>query len=160
MKELIRKILKEETEEVLELPSIKYFLNDWKWVIKFVKSEGNPLFSIQESLILRHNSLKTLGRLYSVEGNLDLYGCKNLTSLGKLSHVGEWLDLRGTNITSLGNLTHVGGGLDLYECKSLTSLGRLQHVGGLLDLRDTPMANEYSEEEIRKMVNVEGNIYL
>ena len=37
MKELIKRILKEETEEVLELPSIKYFFDDWNEVIKYVE---------------------------------------------------------------------------------------------------------------------------
>ncbi len=182
MKELIRKILKEETKEVLELPTINFFFNDWNEVIKYVESEGNPLFSMQGSLILRYNSLKTLGRLYSVEGYLDLftcenltslgnlthvgewldlYGCKNLTSLGNLTHVGEWLDLYGCeNLTSLGELTHVGGDLYLYNCEKLTSLGELTHVGGLLDLRGTPIAEKYSQKKIRKMIKVKGNIYL
>ena len=241
-KKINEQILKEQTEEVLELPTINFFFNDWNVVIKYVKEEGNPLFSMQGNLDLQDVCPETLGRLYSVEGDLDLYKCKNLTSLGKLSHVGgsldlrgtnvsslgslqhvgeyldlygcknltslgelthvggyldlfqcrnlislgnlthvkRGLDLRGTNITSLGNLQHVGGYLDLYECKNLTSLGNLTHVGEYLDLRGTkvtslgnlthvggdlylkrtPIANEYSEEEIRKMVNVEGDIEL
>ena len=180
MKELIRKILKEETENILELPHIKYFFDDWNEVIKYVKEEGNPLFSMQGNLDLRNVCPKTLGRLYSVEGYLDLYGCEILTSLGNLTHVKRGLDLRGTNITSLGNLQHVGGYLDLYECKNLTSLGNLTHVGGWLDLRhtkitslgnlqhvggdlllkNTPIAKKYSKQKIRKMIKVEGDIYL
>ena len=155
---------------------------------------------MQGNLNLQDVCPETLGGLYSVEGYLDLYYCYNLTSLGDLSHVGEWLDLRhtkiislgnlthvgewldlrGTNITSLGRLQHVGGHLDLEECENLTSLGNLthvgenlylrgtkvtslgnlQHVGGSLFLNETPIAKKYSKEEIRKMVNVKGNIYL
>jgi hypothetical protein len=145
MKELIKRILKEETEEV----------------IKYVKEQGNPLFSMQGNLNLRDVCPKTLGRLYSIEGYLDLLTCKNLTSLGELTHVGGWLDLyECKSLTSLGNLTHVGDYLDLYECENLTSLGSLQHVGGFLDLKNTPIAEKYSKQEIRKMVNVEGDIYL
>jgi hypothetical protein len=159
-KKINEQILKEQTEEVLELPSIKYFFDDWNEVIKFVKNEGNPLFSMQGNLDLRDVCPKTLGRLYSVEGDFDLYNCENLTSLGNLTHVGGFLELRDTKITSLGNLTHVGRWLDLYICKNLTSLGNLTHVGGHLDLRNTPISKKYSEDEIRKMVNVEGVILL
>jgi len=31
---IIKRILKEQTEEVLELPHIKYFFDDWNEVIK------------------------------------------------------------------------------------------------------------------------------
>ena len=157
---IIKRILKEQTEEVLELPHIKYFFDDWNEVIKYVKEQGNPLFSMQGNLDFQDVCPETLGGLYSVEGYLDLYYCYNLTSLGDLSHVGEWLDLRHTKIISLGDLSHVGRFLNLDDCENLTSLGNLKHVGGDLYLSNTPIAKKYSKEEIRKMVNVKGNIYL
>jgi hypothetical protein len=48
-----------------------------------------------------------------VGGYLDLYRCKNLTSLPDNLHVGGYLDLVGTPITSLGDNLSVGGYLDL-----------------------------------------------
>ena len=33
-------------------------------------------------------------------------------------------------------------------------------VGGNIDLRNTPLSKKYSEEEIRQMVKVDGDIYL
>jgi hypothetical protein len=57
-------------------------------------------------------------------------------------------------------LERVGGWLDLRGCKNLTSLGDLEYVGGDLYLRDTPITKKYSEEEIREMVEVKGDIYL
>jgi hypothetical protein len=53
--------------------------------------------------------------------------------------VGGFLYLRGTPIESLGNLTSVGE--DLY-------------------LERTPLSKMYTENQIRQMVNVDGNIYL
>jgi hypothetical protein len=53
--------------------------------------------------------------------------------------VGGYLDLRDTPIESLGNLASVGG--DLY-------------------LNDTTLSINYTEEEIRQMVDVGGDIYL
>jgi hypothetical protein len=73
--------------------------------------------------------------------------------------IGGDLNLVGTPIESLGNLQSVGGYLDLYNTP-IESLGNLTSVGSVLDLRETPLSKMYTEEQIRKMVNVGGNIYL
>ena len=68
--------------------------------------------------------------------------------------------LRGTPIESLGNLQSVGGNLDLYRTP-IESLGNLQSVGGeYLDLEGTGWGKMYNEKQIRKILNVEGDIYL
>jgi hypothetical protein len=69
------------------------------------------------------------------------------------------LDLRDTPIKSLGNLQSVGHSLDLMRT-SIESLGNLTSVGGYLDLDGTPLSKMYTEKQIRKMVNVVGEIYL
>ena len=93
------KILKEEKEQkVLRIPSLKIFNDDWDLLQKFLKSKGDPPYSI-----------------------------------------GDDLFLEGTDIESLGNL---------------------QSVRGNLDLRRTALSKMYTKEQIRKMVNVGGEIYL
>jgi hypothetical protein len=42
----------------------------------------------------------------------------------------------------------------------IDSLGNLTSVGGDLDLRGTPLSKKYTEEQIREMVNVDGEIYM
>jgi hypothetical protein len=69
------------------------------------------------------------------------------------------LNLGGTPIESLGNLQSVGRDLYLRETP-IKDLGNLQNVGGHLDLYGTPMSKKYSKQEIRQMVQVNGNIYL
>jgi hypothetical protein len=69
------------------------------------------------------------------------------------------LRLYGIPIESLGNLQSVGGYLDLYDTP-IKSLGSLQSVGGYLDLQETPISKMYNEKQIRRMVNVEGDIYM
>jgi hypothetical protein len=50
---------------------------------------------------------------------------------------------------------------DLYlRGAQIKSLGNLQSVGGDLDLNETPISKKYSRQEIRDMVNVDGDIYL
>ena len=170
------KKLMEEEQEVLNIPSLKYFDNDWNQLQKFLESEGNPPYSIDGNLDLRRTPIKSLGNLtsvggyldlrrtlikslgnlISVGGYLDLYGT-SIKSLGNLTSVGSYLDLANASIKSLGNLTSVGDFLDLSH-SSIKSLGNLQTVEGDLYLQDTPMSKKYSEEEIKQMVNVGGGI--
>jgi hypothetical protein len=140
MKFLIKKILKEETErlDVIHIPSLKYFNNDWNFLQEYLESEGNPP--------------------YTIEGDLDLYKT-NIESLGNLQSVGGYLDLHRTNIESLGNLQYVGGYLNLYGT-NVESLGNLQYVGGHLDLRITPISKKYSIKDIVKIINVRGTIFI
>ncbi len=56
-------------------------------------------------------------------------------------------------------LFSIKGDLDLRYTK-IESLDNLVSVGGNLDLTKTPLSEKYSEEEIRKQVEVVGKIYL
>ncbi len=178
-------LLKEmgDKPKVYNFPSLDVFGNEkpidnWNLMQKFLAKKGNPDFtitgdlglrdtpieslgnltSVGGDLGLRKTSIKTLGNLTSVGGHLDLYNTP-IESLGKLTSVGDYLDLEDTLIESLGNLTTVGGNLDL-EQTPIKSLGNLTTVGGSLFLRRTPISKNYTEEEIRSQVNVEGKIYL
>jgi hypothetical protein len=128
----------EEQQQVLQIPSLRVFNNDWNQLQKFLKSKGNPPYSLGGDLNLRKSQIESLENLTSVGG--DLY-------------------LRYTPIKSLGNLTSVGGDLDL-ENSPIKSLGNLTTVGGDLILVDTPLSKMYTKEQIREMVNVGGNIYI
>jgi hypothetical protein len=134
-----KRILREEEEQkVLHIPSLKFFNDDWNLLQKFLERKGNPPYSIGGNLVLEDSSIEFLGNLISVEGDLYLYNTP-IKSLGNLQSVGDDLDLQGTSIKSLGNL---------------------QSVGGSLYMRDTPLSEKYTEEEIRQMVDVGGNIYM
>jgi len=123
--------------KVLKIPSLDFF-DGWDNLQKFLKIKGNPFYLIVYDLDLGNTEIKSLG---------------NLTS------VGGYLNLRNSEIKSLGNLISVGGNLYLYNT-SIESLGNLTSVGGSLNLRNTPISKMYSEEEIRNMVDIKGEIYL
>ena len=133
-----RIIESEEKQEVLHIPSLKFFNDDWFILEKFLDHKGNPPYSIGGDLDLRETPIKSLGNLQSV---------------------GESLYLSYTPIESFGNLQSVGGDLVLYRTP-IESLGNLLSVGGVLDLEGTPLSKMYNEKQIHKMVNVEGDIYL
>jgi hypothetical protein len=182
-----KKILREEDElllkgqqleKVLHIPSMKYFNYDWDFLQEFLKFKGYPPYTIGGNLDLRNTPIKSLGNLTSVGGSLDLKGT-SIESLGNLESVGGYLNLRKTQIKSLGNLISVGGDLDLWDTP-IKSLGNLISVGGNLFLQftgieslenlksvvgslilgGTPLSKMYTSEQIRKMVNVDGEIYL
>ena len=159
---IIRRVLREQQEEekLLKIPSLKFFNNDWNVLQMFLESQGNPRYSISGNLLLSRSKIETLGNLVRVEGYLNLFGNKNLQSLGDLEYVSSDLELRDTDVETLGNLVKVDGILDLTSCKNLQSLGNLEYVGGKLDLRDTPLSEKYTEDDIRKMVNVVGVIVI
>jgi len=113
---------------------------------------------VNGDLDLRGTPIQSMGNLKTVVGSLDLIGT-HIQSLGNLQSVRSWLDLRGVPIQDLGNLKEVGGDLDLKRT-SIRDLGNLKKVGSDLYLEETPLSKKYSEEEIRQMVNVEGDIHL
>jgi hypothetical protein len=107
-------------------------------------------------LDLQRTKIKSLGELKSVGSHLDL-GERKITSLGNLQSVGGYLNLFGTKIKSLGELKSVGGSLYLQESE-IESFGSLRSVGGDLNLRRTLLSKKYTKEEIRKMINIRGDI--
>jgi hypothetical protein len=139
-----KKIMEEEEQEVLNIPSLKYFDNDWDFLQEFLESEGNPPYSIGGNLNLVGLKVESLGNLVSVEHDLYAYDTP-LKSLGNLTSVGGLLDLSNTQIESLGNLSFVGGSLVLN--------------GIPLFGKDTsPRSLERQSDIIRRKVYVQGNI--
>ena len=170
MKKFIQKILNEEKrgEYILEIPNLSFIPNAdletpkgkteaWNELLRLLN--GKP-FIFDGDLNLERTDIISLGNLKSVNGYLDLYSCENLTSLGNLQSVNGLLDLSGCkNLTSLGNLQSVDGHLGL-SLTNITSLENLQSVGGHLHIARTPISKKYSEEEIRQMVHVEGDLLM
>lgn len=153
-----RLIETEEEQGILQIPSLKFFNNDWYQLQEFLESKGNPPYSVKGDLRLIKLPIKSLGNLQSVGGNLDLYSSE-VESLGNLQSVGgDFLSI-GTPLESLGNLVSVGGGLNLNRTQ-IKSLGNLRSVGGYLSLTGTPLSQMYTKKKIRDMVNVGGKIYL
>jgi hypothetical protein len=117
-------------------------------------------------------NLTDLGKLTSLRAGLNLSGCKKLTSLENLTSVGDntsmggefsiggYLNLIGcTSLIDLGNLTSVSGNMSLSST-NIESFNKLKYVGGYLDLKNSVISKNYSEEEIRNMVNVGGEIIM
>ena len=139
-----KKIMEEEEQEVLNIPSLKYFDNDWDFLQEFLESEGNPPYTIGGNLNLVGLKVESLGNLVSVEHDLYAYDTP-LKSLGNLTSVGGLMDLSNTQIESLGNLSFVGGSLVLNGIP-------------LFGEDASPRSLERQSEIIRRKVYVKGNI--
>jgi hypothetical protein len=139
-----KKIMEEEEQEVLNIPSLKYFDNDWDFLQEFLESEGNPPYSIGGNLNLVGLKVESLGNLVSVEHDLYAYDTP-LKSLGNLTSVGGLMDLSNTQIESLGNLSFVGGSLVLNGIP-------------LFGKDASPRSLERQSDIIRRKVYVQGNI--
>ena len=157
MKDLIKKILKEETEEVLVIPSLSFFPDGIDGLKNFIEKKNITRWSLDDNLYLSQyeGDLTWLEGLVSISGYLDLEG-KKIKSLDNLQSVGGYLDIRNTQIKSLDNLQSVGMFL-LLGGTQIKSFGNLQSVGGNLWLNKF-LSEKYTNEEIRSMINVDGNI--
>jgi hypothetical protein len=138
------KRLFEEEQQVLHIPDIRIFGDDWYNLQRFLESKGNPPYSLGGNLDLVGLKVESLGNLVSVEH--DLYAYDNpLKSLGSLTSVGGLMDISNTQIESLGNLSFVGGSLVLK--------------GTPLFPKDaSPRSKQRMEDMIRRKVYVQGNI--
>ena len=157
MKKLIRKILREQEEEMISAPSFTFFLNNWEDVLDWANGR---LFRMNGDIDLSHSDIETLGGLVELDGDLKLIRCQNLQSLGKLRNVSGFLDLENCeNLQSLGELRSVGSVLNLIRSYNLTSLGELRSVGGYLDLSFSAIAKTMTDEEIRNQIDIKGRIF-
>ena len=125
-------------KNILHIPSLAYFNNDWNELQRFLKNRGNPPYHFDGDLNLRDTSIESLGNLKSVGGNLYL---------------------RNTSIKDLGNLTSVGGDLDLRSTP-IESLGNLSYVGNYLFLENTPISTTMTKDDIRSQIGVDVYIYV
>jgi hypothetical protein len=158
MKDLIKKILREETEEVLVIPSLSFFPDGIEGLKNFIEKKNITRWSLDDNLYLSQyeDDLTLLEGLVSISGYLDLEG-KKIKSLDNLQSVGGYLDLFKTKIKSLGNLQSVGGDLDLGGTQ-IESLTNLKSVGNDLFLNKF-LSKKYTDKKIRSMISVDGIIY-
>jgi hypothetical protein len=158
MKDLIKKILKEETEKVLEIPSLNFFPDGIKGLKNLIEKKNITRWSLDDDLNLGwyEGDLTWLEGLVSISGSLGLYGTK-IKTLGNLQSVGGYLDLREAQIESLGNLKSVGGNLAVIKTQ-IKSFGNLKSVVGDLWLNKF-LSEKYTNKEIKSMMDVDGIIY-
>jgi len=102
------------------------------------------------SLDLSDTDITSLGSLESVYDFLDLSDT-SIASLGSLRSVGGWLDLSNTNITSLGSLKEVG--TYLYLCgTNITDFGSLRSAREIILYKDLESDFDNLPDHLKSMV--------
>jgi hypothetical protein len=136
------------------LPSnLEYAFCDLNLRNTSIKSLGK-LKRVVGNLYLSDSQIEDLGDLEEVRGDLSLKYTTNIKSLGKLKRVGGNLDLSGSQIEDLGDLEEVGGYLSLKYTTNIKSLGKLKRVDGSLYLSDSQI------EDLGDLEEVGGKIYI
>jgi hypothetical protein len=135
-------------------------------IVKFIynpESLTKDDLNVKGDLDLSDTSITTLPNGLTVGDDLNLFNTP-ITTLPDNLTVGGGLDLYGTPITTLPDNLRVEGYLNLSKT-SITTLPDNLIVVGDLYLSHTPLSKQYSEDEIRKMIqdkggNFEGYIYV
>lgn len=145
-------------QKIYELPPFLKKINGWLMLDgnTHIKSLNN-LEYVENGIDALDTNLISLGNLKYV-GDYFICTSAKLKDLGKLEYVGGDMNL-GCNIKSLNNLKEVVGDL-VISYNPIESLGDLTNVWGDLYLDGTPLSKKTTEEEIRKNVNVKGDIFL
>jgi len=146
MKNIIRKILKEEYQDTIEL-SAELF----KSLLLLVNYDTDNLIKLK--MFKKHNNLPK----FIINGNLDLSDTP-IKSLPKLKEVRGNLYLDNRPIKFLDDLEYVGGHLNL-DCTQIQSLPKLKEVRGYLSLQFTPLSKTITKKELIKKIKTWGEIY-
>jgi hypothetical protein len=128
-------------------------------IFKFLeKKEGRPIPVTVKPALLAYtlaNSLPLTPEELNLSGNLDLKHKTKINSLPDDLKVSGELDIGWTGITSLPDNLKIGGSLYIRGAK-IDSLPNGLQVNGNLYLNNTPISKEYTNDEIRKIINDKG----
>jgi hypothetical protein len=129
------------------------FLNLYATNIKKIPEHWRTIYG--NVSLYECKSLTSLGNIQTVGGYLNLDNCTSLSDLGKLKNVDLWLYLDNcTSLIDLENLETVNE-LSLYHCTSLISLGNLKKVGGWFALQNcTSLTSLGKLEGVGKTLNL------
>ncbi len=154
--EKILNFLKEK--EGMELPNS--WFNSIKKLELIKELENHPdgtQYRYEDDLYLGYSNIKKLPNDLYVDGYLNLGYCQQLTELPDKLHVEGNLTLADCNqITELPNNLYVKNSLILDRCEQITELPNNLYVGRQLIIYKTPLANRYTDDEIRKIVASTG----
>jgi hypothetical protein len=108
-------------------------------------------------LVISETSIENLGVVTFAE-MIDIQHCPNLESLGNIKSAKYIRIMNCLNLKSLGKLESVEN-LFIQNCP-IKTFGELKSVGENLNIMQTPLSKKHNENEIRKMINVGGDIKL
>ena len=122
-----------------------------------IKSLPDKLTKVDGSLYLKNTQIESLPDNLTVDGNLDLEKHSFIKTLSNNLTVKGFLDISSTQIKTLPNNLTVGGNFYLINTP-IELLPENLTVGGEFVIINTPLDKKYTDEEIRKLANINGKI--
>ena len=127
--------------------------NHWNIIERLETHPDDVQFRYEGDLNLNNSNITKLPNDLYVEGNLYLYRNKQLTKLPNDLYVEFNLNLRDCGqLTELPDDLFVGGSLILID-SNITELPYNLYVGSHLYIGGTPLANNYTDDEIIEMID-------
>ena len=147
----IKKILNFlEEKEGKEIP------NKWKLIKELENHPDDKQYIYEGNLVLNDSNIRKLPNDLYVRGYLKLNNSKQLIKLPDKLHVEGWLDIREcSQITELPDDLFVGGWL-AFPYTNISEIPNNLYVHYDLYVYDTPIAQKYTNEEIREMITSKG----
>jgi len=127
--------------------------------------KGTPITSLPDnlkyvrgSLYLSYTGITSLPDNLKVEKDIFLQNTPITSLPNNLKHVTGTLNLIDSSIASLPDDLKVDGHL-LIQGSAIDSLPKNLYVIGVFDIRKTPLAEKYSNSEIKKAAYIRSGIY-
>ena len=128
----------------------------WKLIHELENHPDGTQYRYDGMLDLSNTNITKLPNDLHVDGVLDLRNCQDLTKLPNKLFVSRSLYMEGCEqLTKLPDNLHIGGSLSL-EGSKITELPNNLYVGDDLYVYNTPLANKYTDEEIREIITSKG----
>lgn len=143
MKQIIRRIIKEEYLETIEISADEFleyleaFQYDW-FAVTNIKKFRNKNLIIDGVLQLEDNKISSFGNIIKINGHLGLYD-SSINNFGKLKEIDGSLVIDNTDVISLNNINKILGNLTIKNNSSLEDFGDLQVIGGAANFKKIKM---------------------
>ena len=129
---------------------------NWNIIERLENHPDDIQYRYDGILSLSHSNITKLPNDLYVDGHLWLDNT-NITKLPDKLYVDRSLSLENCKqLTKLPNNLYVGGYLDLTNCEHITELPNGLYVRRSLFIYNTPLANKYTDEEIKDIVASTG----
>jgi hypothetical protein len=139
-----------EEKEGMEVPE------KWSLIREFENHPDDIQYRYNGNLILSRTNIKKLPDNLYVDGNLNLFNCKQLTELPTKLYVGKNLDLYGcTQLTKLPDNLYIGGRFTL-DNTNIANIPDNLYVEDNIFIYNTPLSRKYIDKQIREIAASTG----
>jgi hypothetical protein len=127
----------------------------WKLIEILETYPDGTKYKHNDDLVLTNSMITKLPNDLYVNGYLMVNRCKQLKELPNNLHVERVFACNKTSIEELPNNLYVGSDLHIQNTQ-IKEIPNNLYVGGDFFINNTPLADKYTDDEIRKMITSTG----